>query len=529
MIRLAGLLLSVIITLGLNAQITQVPAAGGGGGTWGTITGDITSQSDLNIALGLKAPVNSPSFTGVVSGSVGIRLYDPTSSLGSEQLLHGNFPAATPNWDSDGTGFVINTGSATYTHGSGVGEAYCGGADCDELFQTAPTTFLAGVTYKFSYTTSALSGAGNLSCALSMFTAVGPTATSTPLSVPLVITNGAHNIDFTYNGEGYFDVVCHSTGASTVNFSAFSVKPYTVIGWLAVDAIYGGNSTFVSVSAGPYSSIFWADSSTGQNTEQPLSSEYVVNAGDTVTYINGFKTTTYLRGTAGHAYLSSFYLEVPDNGVVTNFIYGHRATIGILGGEVQGTFEGDLSIAAFWSGIAVNGPSTVAGGIAGYYVQSTPGGFEGAVTAEYGVWIGSLRGGAANYPLWIQEAGVLRIRADNTYDSVYQGIMALYNPLFTLYTPDAPNYERIVMGQWNGNVAEIGTQKGGTGTLRRIRIIGTSVQLPIVHFADLGSPVNAVEGYCDTCTVTSGVDNTCAGSGSGAHYKGIAGAWKCEI
>lgn len=36
---------------------------GGGGGTWGSITGTLSSQTDLNTALGLKAPLASPTFT----------------------------------------------------------------------------------------------------------------------------------------------------------------------------------------------------------------------------------------------------------------------------------------------------------------------------------------------------------------------------------------------------------------------------------------------------------------------------------
>jgi hypothetical protein len=39
--------------------------AGGGGGTWGSIVGTLSSQTDLNTALGLKAPLASPAFTGI--------------------------------------------------------------------------------------------------------------------------------------------------------------------------------------------------------------------------------------------------------------------------------------------------------------------------------------------------------------------------------------------------------------------------------------------------------------------------------
>lgn len=38
--------------------------ASSSGGTWGSITGTLSDQTDLNTALGLKAPLASPAFTG---------------------------------------------------------------------------------------------------------------------------------------------------------------------------------------------------------------------------------------------------------------------------------------------------------------------------------------------------------------------------------------------------------------------------------------------------------------------------------
>ena len=40
--------------------------AGTGGGTWGSITGTLSDQTDLDTALGLKAPLDNPTFTGTV-------------------------------------------------------------------------------------------------------------------------------------------------------------------------------------------------------------------------------------------------------------------------------------------------------------------------------------------------------------------------------------------------------------------------------------------------------------------------------
>lgn len=55
------LLISVVVA----SNITT--GSGGGGGTWGSITGTLSSQSDLNTALGAKAPTASATFTGVTT------------------------------------------------------------------------------------------------------------------------------------------------------------------------------------------------------------------------------------------------------------------------------------------------------------------------------------------------------------------------------------------------------------------------------------------------------------------------------
>lgn len=46
-------------------------------------------------------------------------------------------------------------------------------------------------------------------------------------------------------------------------------------------------------------------------------------------------------------------------------------------------------------------------------------------------------------------------------------------------------------------------------------------------FAALGTPSNGTQTYCSDCTVTSEIDNTCAGSGSGAWATRLNGAWRC--
>lgn len=50
-----------------------------------------------------------------------------------------------------------------------------------------------------------------------------------------------------------------------------------------------------------------------------------------------------------------------------------------------------------------------------------------------------------------------------------------------------------------------------------------------LSFATLPASTGGGQIYCSDCTVTSGIDNTCAGTGSGAMAERINGAWKCII
>lgn len=132
---------------------------------------------------------------------------------------------------------------------------------------------------------------------------------------------------------------------------------------------------------------------------------------------------------------------------------------------------------AYWGYLDNSGTVTEASGLYLEFYNS------GTINTLYGVWCPSLAGIATNgYSFWHDDQGVYRIKSDNTFDSVYQAIPALYNPQFTKYTAGAANYERIVQ-QWNGNVAEMGTEKGGDGTLRPLRFIGASVELPALTTA----------------------------------------------
>lgn len=153
-------------------------------------------------------------------------------------------------------------------------------------------------------------------------------------------------------------------------------------------------------------------------------------------------------------------LRSTDGGLntVDNQVVSVSAYTGMLSGAGNGG-----KLYSFWAG-APDLNSNVPAVVYSFYSRS----LEGAVSF-----------GAPSYYAWFDSTGVFRIREDMTFNSVGQAIASLYNPQFTKYTPGAANFERIILGQWNSNVAEIGTEvgAGGGNVLRKLRLIGAGLLL----------------------------------------------------
>jgi hypothetical protein len=87
-----------------GAALTAVP--GVGGATWGAITGTLTNQIDLTTALGLKANLISPTFTGTPT----VPGYVPTSTTVNSRALTGKISITASDV---GLGNVTNESKAT--------------------------------------------------------------------------------------------------------------------------------------------------------------------------------------------------------------------------------------------------------------------------------------------------------------------------------------------------------------------------------------------------------------------------------
>lgn len=172
------------------------------------------------------------------------------------------------------------------------------------------------------------------------------------------------------------------------------------------------------------------------------------------------QTETYNAGTVQFAYGVAGYATAKDNSHIDN-------AIGVNSG-VTSSETGSISNAVNY--FATLGEVTTTPGTNGGEL------FLGTLTnsvtmgSAYGLYFTDFAGHATNgYYEWFDSRGVFNVR-DN-------GVTNYYNPSFTKYVVGASSYERSVQ-QWNSNVLEYGTQAGGTGTLRGVKILGASLQTP---------------------------------------------------
>jgi hypothetical protein len=125
--------------------------------------------------------------------------------------------------------------------------------------------------------------------------------------------------------------------------------------------------------------------------------------------------------------------------------------------------------------------------------------YSGTLTNTFAFYSAGLDQGSNNYFLWyngtVAGAGIWNV--DNL------GVMSYYNPGFTSYTAGAGNFERGVI-RWTANVLEIGANAGGTGTLRAVNILGTSVNATAYRVGGVAG-FNGTVAPPLTITVTNGI------------------------
>lgn len=152
---------------------TALGSGGGGGGTWGSITGTLSSQTDLQTALNLKAPLASPTFTGTIGTPLSHSVVVVTDSSGN--FGSGSVSTTTLAY-LDATSSVqtqLNAKQATLTLPLAIGSGGSGQATALAAFNAlSPMTTLGDVIYGGA-SGSALRLAGNTTSTKKFLTQTG--------------------------------------------------------------------------------------------------------------------------------------------------------------------------------------------------------------------------------------------------------------------------------------------------------------------------------------------------------------------
>lgn len=161
-----------------------------------------------------------------------------------------------------------------------------------------------------------------------------------------------------------------------------------------------------------------------------------------------------------------------------------------LGNEIDSTGSGD-NFEAFGAAGQLSGTNVAGDSIRGARFTASNGGTGTA---------GTLEGVSASFSNSATATNAYAYHATVPTINTVTGIIAAFA---------ADNYGASAFGFYNGGVSP---NKIGSTT-----------------FSVLGTPVNASSVYCSDCTVASGIDDTCAGSGSGAFAERVNGVWKCRV
>lgn len=147
---------------GLSTNWIDLSGGGSGGSAaWGSITGTLSNQTDLESALTALAPLSSPAFTGnvSVSGSLGIATASPSAPLDIEATTTAtsgsifgmkNWYVQNPSTDSTASSIAtssINKVNVGYTHNLNMLEAIDGQVDTDGSGTVTLAAGLGGQVY----------------------------------------------------------------------------------------------------------------------------------------------------------------------------------------------------------------------------------------------------------------------------------------------------------------------------------------------------------------------------------------------
>lgn len=214
-----------------NYNGTAWTSVGGGGGTWGSITGTLSAQTDLNTALGLLAPIASPTFTGSVTAStfVGAVTGNVTGNVsGTSGSTTGN--AATVTTNANLTGPITSSGNTTSVASqTGTGSKF--------VMDTSPTLITPALGTPSALVGTNISGtaagltAGTVTTNANLTGNVTSVGNATTIATG-VVTNSmlAGSIDLTTKVTGALPIANGGTANTTKTAAFDALSPLTSTG-----------------------------------------------------------------------------------------------------------------------------------------------------------------------------------------------------------------------------------------------------------------------------------------------------------
>jgi hypothetical protein len=318
----------------------------GGGGAWGSITGTLSSQTDLNTALSGKAPLASPTFTGTVTIPSGASISGfallasptftgtptlPTGTIATTQTAGNSTTAlATTAFVTTADNLKANLASPTFTGDPQAPTPSTGDNDTS----IATTAFVKAQNY---LTSSSLTGYALLA-GTSAFSVTSNTIRSLNSTDDFVQLNQT-SLQFGNLGSGVSGLSVSGTGItfadSTVQTTATVAGPAGTNGTNGTNGINGANNyldilTMTSSSASLYvSGGSWSAGYGFMNT----SSGWFYNKLNA----SGVTFKFYINGTFDSSVNAAYNYYSASTSYVTTPVSGDIMTVFISDGTAEST------------------------------------------------------------------------------------------------------------------------------------------------------------------------------------------------
>jgi hypothetical protein len=417
----------------INNQLYSSTSTFASGGIWNAIA---ASQRINNLSGSASGPLTISDAT--LSNVSGLSASDISGIFSISQGGLGTSTAPTANKllfsDANGNWEYVATSSLGISGGGGGSGTVGSGTQGQFAFYNANGTTLTATSSLF------LAQNGNVG--------IGTTSPSQPLTV---------------SGNGQFTGHMAIGNAASIDefWSPFGDNPTGA-------SVLDEHETITSMPDVEYNGIL-SQSSVNLNSDasaaQLIQGEFGINIDQSNDNAIGFLTnidgTTINNGSGDIRYMNSlageFYNESSGNVTTSYGVYG------IVENDGSATIT---NAASLYAETAQNTATGTIASATGVYVNTPSNSGGGTITDDYGIWVGDQTlSGTCSYALWYDSPGVFRIKND--------GVMAYYNPNAPKYQPCGNDYERVVQ-EWNNNVAEYGTENGGTGQARALAFITAS-------------------------------------------------------